>query len=108
MIRGEIWLVDFADPIGCRPAIVISRGSQDKENPFVMVIRTTKNLYQKRFPYTIMIEPSDLNRLDLKSVAMVHQMIPLLKEDFVHKIGDLENHYMAKIISELKELLRIP
>lgn len=107
MLRGEIWLVDFSDPVGRRPAIVISRGSQDSDNPFVMVVRTTKNLSQNRFPYTFIIDPSDLNRLDLPSVAMVHQMFPLLKEDFVHKIGDLENHYMAKIISELKDLLRI-
>jgi len=107
VLRGDIWLVDFGQPIGKRPAIIVSRGSQDNGNPLVMVVRTTTKQYHLQYPYTFEIEPTKENGLDDPSVALVYQMFPIRNEDAIHKIGHLENRHMAQIIAKLKELLRI-
>ena len=108
MNRGEIWLVDFGGSIGSRPAIIVSRGLKDNGNPLVMVVRTTTKMYHLNRPYTFEIPPTSENGLDDTSVALVYQMFPIEFGDGIHRIGQLENRYMAKLIEKLKELLRIP
>jgi mRNA interferase MazF len=77
MARGDVLLVglpetDRREEKGNRPAIAIQ--TDVANSPMLMVVPITSSLGALRFPFTVKIEPSNLNGLTLSSVAMIFQM----------------------------------
>jgi len=114
MNRGDIYNVDLGpipndrkEQAGVRPAIAVSLGSLDKNNPLVSVIPLTTNLSSKDKPFTLLISPSQYNNLKQPSLALVSHVGPLDKRQILNFIGHLERPYMEKINQLLKDLFRL-
>ena len=80
MARGDVLLVglpesDKREEKGNRPAIAVQ--TDIATSPMLMVIPVTSSLSVLRFPFTVRIEPSELNGLTLPSVAISANVILL-------------------------------
>lgn len=100
MARGDILLVklpesDKREEKGNRPAIAIQ--TNVAVSPMLMIVPITSSLNALRFPFTVKIEPSQFNGLNLPSVAMVFQMRAIDRKRIIKKIGNLELEYLAKV-----------
>lgn len=114
MNRGDIFMVDLGDPpddrietAGYRPAIAVSLGDMDSDNPLVTIIPLTKNLSAANFPHTFVVEPSTENGLSISSVVLTFQISSLDKRDVKRELGRLENRHIATLNKQLKDLLRL-
>jgi len=111
MARGDILLVSLPDSDkreekGNRPAIAVQ--TEAAASPMLMVVPLTSALGAMRFPFSIKIEPSELNGLTLPSVAMVFQMRAIDRKRLIRKIGELEQEYLAQIDAEIWQMLKPP
>jgi len=79
----------------------------DTKTGLIVTIPLTSNLQALRFPNTIEIKKSELNKLNKNSVALVFQLQSLDKKRFVRKIGEIEESHMKKIDDHLIRLLRL-
>ena len=108
MNKGDIWLVEIPqtngyEQSGKRPVIIIT----DTKSNIAIVIPFTSNIQALRFPYTIEVEPSEENGLNVKSVALIFQIRAIDKKRLKSKIGKLENNIINKIDKMLRDLLQI-
>lgn len=106
MKKGEIWLVNFPstdghEQSGTRPVVIIS----EIEANIVLVIPLTSNLQALRFPHTLEIKPSKLNRLSAVSVGLAFQLRAIDKRRLKTKIGQIEEIILKRIDELLKMLL---
>lgn len=111
MARGDIFLVslpasDRREEKGKRPAIAIQ--TDVALSPMLMVVPITSSLGAMRFPFTVKIEASNRNGLTLTSVAMVFQMRAIDRKRIIRKIGKLEPEYLAKVDTEIWQMLKPP
>jgi mRNA interferase MazF len=109
MARGDVLLVglpetDRREEKGNRPAIAIQ--TDVANSPMLMVVPITSSLGALRFPFTVKIEPSNLNGLTLSSVAMIFQMRAIDRKRIIRKIGDLESEYLAEVDAEIWRMLK--
>ena len=77
MARGDILLVGLPasegrEQSGRRQVVAVQIDVANE--PMLMVAPVTSNLKALRFKFSIKIEPSDLNGLDIPSVVMIFQM----------------------------------
>ncbi|MGL5876430.1 MAG: type II toxin-antitoxin system PemK/MazF family toxin [Xenococcaceae cyanobacterium] len=108
MVRGDVLLVglpetDRREEKGNRPAIAIQ--TDVANSPMLMIVPITSSLGALRFPFTVKIEPSNLNGLTLPSVAMIFQMRAIDRKRIIRKIGDLESEYLAEVDAEIWRML---
>ena len=106
MKRGEVWVVEIPganghEQRGLRPAICIA----DTKTSVAVVIPCTSNLQALRFPFTIRIEPSRQNGLNVQSVALVLQVRAIDKKRLQRKVGKLEARIMKQVDTMLREFL---
>ncbi len=111
MARGDIYLVglpssDQREEEGKRPAIAVQ--TDRVSSPMLMVVPVTSSLRAMRFPFTVRIEPSEINGLTLPSVAMIFQMRAIDRKRIIRKIGELETNYMDQVDAEIWKMLRPP
>lgn len=109
MARGDILLVslpesDKREEKGNRPAIAVQ--TDVATSPMLMIVPVTSSLGALRFPFTVRIEPSELNGLTLPSVAMVFQMRAIDRKRMIRKIGELEPEYLAQVDVEIWRMLK--
>lgn len=112
MQRGDIVLVRLPDSnesgheqTGKRPALVVHNDATSGNLSLIMIVPVTSNQKTKRFPHTILVEPSAENGLDAPSVLLVFQLRAIDKKRIIKKIGVLESSIMEKINEEMKRLL---
>lgn len=111
MRRGEIWYVDLGIPsggvgheqAGDRPALLVLNDAP--VSPLIMAIPITGQTSAKKFPHTILINPSKQNGLSNPSVILVFQLRALDKKRLRRKLGVLECGYQEKVDIELSILL---
>lgn len=109
MKKGDIWITEYPvrdgrEQSGKRPSIVVA----DTDANVVVVIPLTSNLESlEKFSNTIKIIKSNVNGLDWDSVALAFQIQVLDKNNFISRIGDLENNYLDQINKNLKQLLQL-
>ena len=108
MKKGEIWLLEFPskgtrEQKGVRPGIIMA----DTRTDLIMTIPLTSNLQALRFPNTIEIKKSEMNKLEKDSIALVFQLQSLDRKRFLTKIGEIENSYIKQIKSNLSRLLEL-
>lgn len=109
MKKGEVWIVEIPgvdghEQRGRRPAIFIA----DAKTSVAIVIPCTSNTEALRFPFTIRIEPSRENGLDISSVALVLQLRAVDKKRLRNKIGKLEKPVLKKVDIMVRNLLGLP
>jgi mRNA interferase MazF len=113
MKRGEIVYVEFpiqkiapgSEQHGNRPVIILSTEPEHMRLSVIVCVPMTKQLATLELPYTVMIEPSKQNGLDLRSVALVMQLVTIDRMRIRNKIGELEREYMVKIEDTLREMM---
>ncbi len=108
MKKGEVWIVevpgiDGHEQRGLRPAIFIA----DTRTAVVIIIPCTSNLQALRFPFTLAIDPSSTNGLDISSVALVLQLRAIDKKRLVKKIGKIDAKILKNLDSMIKRLLSL-
>lgn len=103
MKKGEVWIIeipgaDGREQRGLRPAIFIA----DTHTSVGIVVPCTANPQALRFPFTMRLEPSRGNGLDVLSVALVFQIRAIDKKRLLKKVGKLEK----TAIKELDIIMR--
>ncbi|MFH1712987.1 MAG: type II toxin-antitoxin system PemK/MazF family toxin [Candidatus Jacksonbacteria bacterium] len=106
MKKGEIWTVNIPylgghEQSGTRPAIIMANAGSS----VVLVIPCTSNFRALRFPYTIRLEPTSVNGLDIMSIALVGQLRAIDKKRLNKQIGIIEESILEEINQMLKDLL---
>lgn len=108
MKKGEVWIVEIPgvnghEQRGLRPAIFIA----DTKANVAIVIPCTSNLQALRFPFTIRIEPSRENGLEIPSVALVLQLRAIDKKRLQKRVGRIDKSVLGKMDSMLRNLLML-
>jgi mRNA interferase MazF len=109
MARGDVLLVglpssDRREQSGRRPAVAVQ--TDIAGDPMLMVAPITSNLSALRFRFSVEIQPSSENGLDLPSVIMVFQMRAIDKGRIMKRLGKLSNEDMEKVDAEIWQMLR--
>lgn len=109
MARGDVLLVTLPESNrreeqGTRPAIAVQ--TDVVTSPMLIVVPITSSAGALRFPFTVKIEPSKTNGLNLVSIAMVFQLRAIDPKRIVRKIGELESDYLAQIDAEIWRMLK--
>jgi len=106
MKKGDLWIIEFPtrkgrEQSGKRPSIIMA----DTNTNLVLVIPLTSNLEAlEKFPYTIEIKKSDLNKLEKDSVALVFQLQAVDKKRLHNKFGKIEDFYLDNVDIKLKHI----
>ncbi len=109
MQEGDIYLVEIPlsrghEQAGLRPAIIVQAAGLEGL-PTVLIVPLTSKLRAADFPFTFMIEPDNLNNLDVVSVALVFQLRAIDKRRLKNKIGKIEQVKLEHLKQRLKEIM---
>jgi mRNA interferase MazF len=108
--RGEVWLVDFGDPVGRessdrRPAVVVSADPLNESHAGVVIVVPTTTTY-RGLPSHIEIEPGD-SGLDDVSYAKCEDVKSVSEERLVARLGSATAATIFAIARVLRFLLDI-
>jgi len=108
MKKGDVCLIEFIsfkghEQIGLRPAIILSEEVANLN----LVVPLTSNMEALKYDFTLEINPSKINGLNNKSVAMVFQLRAVDKRKIKSKIGNIEENILEEINLQIKKLLEI-
>ena len=106
MTHGEIWLIDFGEPLGSlpsklRPAVIMQNdllGIKDLNT--AVVIPFTSNLVRAEYEPNILLSKNETG-LSKDSVALIHQIIVVDKIRLEEKISKLPKNLLSKIEEEI-------
>jgi len=112
MARGDVLYIELPSPgvgtgreqAGRRPAVVVQTDSTSGLST-IMIIPLTSQLSATRFAHTIQVAPSSANGLTQPSILLVFQLRAIDRRRVLNKIGELEQHYLAQLDNEIKNLL---
>ena len=105
MRRGEVWLIDFGEPVGreqagLRPAVVVSPDPlNDSRAGVVIVVPVTTN--RRELPSHVEIE-TGVSGLDAVSYAKCEDVKSVSEERFVTRLGIVD----AEIGFQIRRILR--
>ena len=116
MHRGDIVRVDIPQPagqagreqFGYRPAIIIQGTPFLAKVSTVIVIPLTRTLGVQALPGSFVVEPTDSNGLDSRSVVLTSQIRAIDPRRIERTIGKMSNADMATLEHHLRTLLRLP
>jgi len=108
MARGDVLLInlptsDKREQSGRRPAVAVQTDVAGE--PMLMIAPVTSNLNALRFKFAVKIEPSNDNGLTQTSIVMIFQMRAIDKSRIVKLIGKLSTEDLAKVDSEIRQML---
>jgi len=108
MARGDVLLInlptsDKREQSGRRPAVAVQADVAGE--PMLMIAPVTSNLNALRFKFAVKIEPSNDNGLTQTSIVMIFQMRAIDKSRIVKLIGKLSTEDLAKVDSEIRQML---
>ena len=109
MARGDVLLVslptsDGREQSGRRPAVAVQTDVAGE--PMLMVAPVTSNLKAIRFRFSVKIEPTSENGLDVPSVVMIFQMRSIDKSRIVRTLGHLSLDDMERVDAEIWKMLK--
>lgn len=114
MARGDVLRVELPPPGGAgheqagrRPAIAVQADVTGVNLPTLMIVPLTGNLSALRFPYTIRVEPSDVNGLAEPSVLLAFQLRAIDRRRILATIGRLEQEYLNQLDDEMRRMLSL-
>ena len=106
--RGEVWLIDFGDPVGReqagrRPAIVVSADALNESRAgVVIVIPVTTS--RRGLPSHIEIEPG-MSGLDEMSYAKCEDVKSISEERLIARLGSISEEALFSVARILGLLL---
>jgi len=108
MKKGDIYLIEFMsfkghEQKGMRPGIIVS----DKIANLVIVVPLTSNTKALQYDFTLEINPSKENGLDLKSIAMSFQIRAIDVRQINKKLGKLDKKSLDNINNQIKSMLKL-
>jgi len=110
MTHGEIWLIDFGEPLGSlpsklRPAVIMQNdllGIKDLNT--AVVIPFTSNLERADYEPNILFN-KDETGLSKDSVSVIHLLGAVNKFCFERKIGKLSEENYQKLVEAVLKLI---
>ena len=110
MTHGEIWTIDFGQPVGSlpskiRPAVIMQNdliGIKDLNT--AVVIPFSSNLERAEFEPNILFEKSETG-LSKDSVAIIHLVSAVNKFCFEKKISKLSDENYQKLVNAVLKLI---
>lgn len=108
--RGEIWLVDFGEPIGreqagTRPSVVVSTDALN-EGPAGVVVVVPTTSTRRDLPSHIEIEPGE-SGLDHPSYAECEDVKSVSERRFVDRLGAIGPAPLLEIGRVIRYLLQL-
>lgn len=108
--RGEIWLIDFAEPVGreqagTRPAVVVSTDALN-EGPSGVVLVVPLTSARRGLPSHVEIEPG-ASGLDHPSYAKCEDMKSISDRQLVNRLGVAGPEPMFEIARVLRYLFEL-
>ncbi len=108
--RGELWLLDFGDPLGheqgwTRPALVVSADQWNRHATTLTVLPLTRSKHD--LPTRIEIEPTPGNGLDATSYARCEDVRSVSERRFIHRIGLVDAVAMAVVARTMRLFLEL-
>ncbi|MBS1849160.1 MAG: type II toxin-antitoxin system PemK/MazF family toxin [Actinobacteria bacterium] len=110
--RGEIWWVDFGDPIGSepacrRPALVVSSDRFNRSRiATVIVTAVTSNLRLATMPGNVEVEAGD-GELPKAGVVNVSQTLVVDRSRLIEPIGTLPGPLLRRVDRGLRLVLAL-
>jgi mRNA interferase MazF len=106
--RGEIWLVDFGDPVGReqagkRPAVVVSADPLNESSAGVVVVIPTTTTY-RGLPKHVEIDPES-SGLDQIGYAKCEDIKSISEQRLIARLGAVEDEVVDRIARVLRFLL---
>lgn len=110
MTHGEIWTIDFGDPIGSlpskvRPAVIMQNellGIKDLNT--AVVIPFTSNLERAEYEPNVLFSKKETG-LSKDSVAVIHLITSVDKFCFERKISKLSEENYEKLVQAVHKLI---
>jgi mRNA interferase MazF len=111
MQEGDVYFVEIPmsgghEQAGLRHAIIVQASGLEKL-PTVLIIPLTSKLKGADFPFTFLIEPDQINNLDVTSVALVFQLRAIDKRRLKNKIGQIGREKVVILKKMLKDIMGI-
>jgi mRNA interferase MazF len=108
--RGDVWLVDFGDPVGReqagrRPAVIVSADPMN-EGPAGVVIVVPMTTAPRDLPSHIEVEPG-ASGLDELSYAKCEDVKSVSDRRLMARLGEASSEAMLEITRVLRFLLEI-
>jgi mRNA interferase MazF len=108
--RGEVWLVEFGDPVGReqsgrRPAIVVSADPLNQSRAGVVVVVPTTTTH-RGLPSHVEVEPGS-SGLDEVSYAKCEDVKSISEERLIARLGEVTDAITFDIARVLRFLLDI-
>jgi len=108
--RGEIWLVDFGEPVGreqagIRPAVVVSTDALN-EGPAGVVLVVPVTSTRRDLPSHVEIEPGE-SGLDQLSFAKCEDVKSISERRLLDRLGVVELEPLFEIGQVLRYLLEL-
>ena len=109
MTKGDVWLVNIPETVGheqygTRPAVILA---EITVYLIAVIVPFTKNMKSSSAPFTVSIQPSRTNGLDVPSVALGMQIRAVDKTRLVKRLGVLDSADLDKLDVELKKMLQL-
>ena len=110
--RGEVWWVDFGDPIGSepgyrRPAVVVSSNRfNDSRIATVIVAAITSNMHLALAPGNVELTKATAG-LTKPSVVNVSQTVTINKAQLTERVGSLAAAVMRQVDDGLRLVLNL-
>jgi mRNA interferase MazF len=106
--RGEVWLVDFGDPVGReqsgrRPAVVVSADPLNESRAGIVIVVPTTTT-RRGLPSHVEIEPS-ASGLDDLSYAKCEDIKSVSEQRLIARLGSVQDTVMFTIGRALRFLL---
>jgi mRNA interferase MazF len=106
--RGELWLVDFGEPVGreqagTRPAVVVSADALNEGSSGVLMVVPVTSI-RRGLPSHVEIDSPD-SGLDEVSYAKCEDLKSISDRRLVHRVGTLDPTAMASVERVLRYLL---
>lgn len=108
--RGDVWAVDFGDPIGHeqgfrRPSIVISSDEWNRHAATCIVVPLTRTL--SRLPTRSEIEPTPANGLSDISYARAEDVRSVSSDRLVRRLGSVNVMDLHAIGGTLRRIMEL-
>jgi mRNA interferase MazF len=111
MQEGDVYFVEIPlsgghEQAGLRPAIIVQASGLEKL-PTVLIVPLTSKQKAADFPFSFLIEPDQINNLDVTSVALVFQLRAIDKRRLKNKIGKIGREKVEILKKMLKDIMGI-
>ena len=105
--RGEVYLCSFDPTVGheikkTRHALVIQNNVGNRYSPLTIVAAITSTVSPVPYPIEVIIDPSAVNGLGVRSSIRLDQIRTVDRQCLVRRLGAVDSSTMAKVDEALR------